>query len=212
MSDETVERYHAFWRAGRAGFPTFEESIQEVLTAALCSPNFLYMAEPETDGDEIVAADDWVLASRLSFFLWSSIPDEPLLAAAEQGRLSDPAELERQVRRMLADPRSETLAANFASHWLRLQNLRDAHPDVFLFPDWDENLNRSMRRETELFFDSIVREDRPLLDLLTADYTFVDQRLATHFGVSDIVGSVSYTHLAPAPSGPVGMSAGCGCV
>jgi|TARA_B100002003_G_scaffold184485_1_gene172857 mono/diheme cytochrome c family protein len=181
----------ALYETGRAA-GDFESGVRTALQAILADPEFVFRFERTPAGLDAGASHrvtDLELASRLSFFLWSSIPDEPLLAAAEQGRLSDPAELERQVRRMLADPRSETLAANFASHWLRLQNLRDAHPDVFLFPDWDENLNRSMRRETELFFDSIVREDRPLLDLLTADYTFVDQRLATHYGIPNIVGS-----------------------
>jgi len=181
----------ALYAASRAE-GDFESGVRMALQAILADPEFVFRFERTPAGVDAGAShrvSDIELASRLSFFLWSSIPDEALLLAAEQGRLSQPAELERQVRRMLADPRSETLATNFASHWLRLQNLRDAHPDVFLFPDWDENLNRSMRRETELFFDSIVREDRPLTDLLTADYTFVDQRLAMHYGIPNIVGS-----------------------
>ena len=180
----------ALYDTGRAE-GTFDSGVRMALQAILADPEFVFRFERTPAGVVAGAShrvSDLELASRLSFFLWSSIPDAPLLAAAEEGRLSDPAELERQVRRMIADPRSETLSTNFASHWLRLQNLRDAHPDVYLFPDWDENLNRSMRRETELFFDSIVREDRSLLDLLTADYTFVDQRLATHYEIPNVIG------------------------
>ena len=190
VTDADLSHLSVLYETGRAE-GDFDSGVRMALQAILADPEFVFRFERAPAG---VAAgtshrvSDLELASRLSFFLWSSLPDEPLLAAAEQGRLSDPAELERQVRRMLADPRSETLSTNFASHWLRLQNLRDAHPDVYLFPDWDENLNRSMRRETELFFDSIVREDRSLLDLLTAEYTFVDQRLATHYAIPNIMG------------------------
>jgi hypothetical protein len=191
IADADVSHLAALYDTARAE-GDFESGVRMAVQAILADPEFVFRFERTPAGVEAGAShrvSDLELASRLSFFLWSSIPDESLLAAAEKGRLSDPAELERQVRRMLADPRSETLATNFASHWLRLQNLRDAHPDVFLFPDWDENLNRSMRRETELFFDSIMREDRTLLDLLTADYTFVDQRLATHYEIPNVVGS-----------------------
>ena len=184
-------RLMALYDEGRAG-RDFEAGIRLALQAILADPEFLFRFERTPAGVEagaVYRVSDLELASRLSFFLWSSMPDEPLLSAAEQGRLSDQDELERQVRRMLADPRAEALSTNFASHWLHLQNLRDAHPDVYLFPDWDENLNRSMRRETELLFDSIVREDRGLIDLLTADYTFVDQRLATHYGLPGVVGN-----------------------
>ena len=169
----------------------FELGIRMALQAILADPEFMFRFERTPPGLAAGAShrvSDLELASRLSFFLWSSIPDDALLAVAEERRLSDPAELERQVRRMLDDPRSESLSTNFASHWLRLQNLQDAHPDIYLFPDWDENLNRSMRRETELLFDAIVREDRSLLDLLTADYTFVDQRLAAHYEIPNIMG------------------------
>ena len=170
----------------------FESGIRMALQAILADPEFVFRFERTPSGVDaggLYRVTDLELASRLSFFLWSSLPDEPLLDAAQRGRLSEPDELERQVTRMLADPRAETLSTNFASHWLHLQNLRDAHPDVYLFPDWDENLNRSMRRETELFFDSIVREDRRLLDLLDADYTFVDQRLATHYDLPNVIGN-----------------------
>ena len=190
ITDRDLSHLLGLYGRGRAE-GDFDSGVRTALQAILADPEFVFRFERTPPGVEAGASyriSDLALASRLSFFLWSSIPDEPLLAAAEQGRLSDPTELERQIRRMLDDPRSETLSTNFASHWLRLQNLRDAHPDVYLFPDWDENLNRSMRRETELFFDSIVREDRSLLDLLAADYTFVDQRLATHYAIPNIVG------------------------
>jgi len=189
--ERDLSRLMALYETGRDG-QDFESGIRMALQALLADPEFVFRFERTPVGavaGTSYRVSDIDLASRLSFFIWSSMPDETLLAAAERGRLSDPVELERQVRRMLADRRADTLSSNFASHWLHLQNLRDVHPDVYLFPDWDENLNRSMRRETELFFDSIVREDRSLLDLLTADYTFVDQRLATHYGLPNVSGN-----------------------
>jgi mono/diheme cytochrome c family protein len=191
VTDRDVERLMALYETARAE-RGFEAGIRMALQAMLADPEFVFRFERTPDGvrsGSSYRVSDLELASRLSFFLWSSMPDEPLLASAEQGRLSEPGELTRQVTRMLADPRAETLSTNFASHWLHLQNLRDAHPDVYLFPDWDENLNRSMRRETELFFDSVVREDRSVRDLLEADYTFVDQRLATHYGLPNVIGN-----------------------
>ncbi|HEX4593877.1 MAG TPA: DUF1592 domain-containing protein, partial [Bryobacteraceae bacterium] len=131
---------------------------------------------------------DLELAARLSYFLWSSAPDDQLITLASQGKLKDPAVLEQQVRRMLADPRSEALSTVFAAQWLQLQNLRDVQPDAFLYPNFDRNLADSMRRETELLFDSIVHEDRSILNLLTADYTFVDELLAKHYGMPNVLG------------------------
>jgi len=191
ITERDLSSLMAFYETGRDG-EDFESGIRMALQAMLSDPEFIFRFERTPVGAAAGTSyrvSDLELASRLSFFLWSSMPDEPLLTAAEQGRLSDPAELDRQVSRMLADRRADTLSTNFASHWLHLQNLNDVHPDVYLFPDWDENLNRSMRRETELFFASIVREDRSLLDLLTADYTFVDQRLATHYGLPNVIGN-----------------------
>ena len=133
--------------------------------------------------------DDFELASRLSFFLWSSIPDDQLLHLASEGKLSNPAVFDREVRRMLADPKSEALVSNFAGQWLQLRNLRNVQPNSDLFPDFDDNLRQSFRRETELLFESIVQEDRSVLDLLTANYTFVNERLARHYGIPDIYGS-----------------------
>ena len=135
---------------------------------------------------------DLEIASRLSFFLWSSIPDDTLIRLAADKKLREPAVLEQQVRRMLADPRADALANNFASQWLHLRNLRDWDPDPYAFPNADRNLMASMERETELFFMSIVRDDRQILELLTADYTFIDGRLARHTRsrTSSAIGSV----------------------
>ena len=134
---------------------------------------------------------DLELASRLSFFLWSSIPDDELLDLAAQGKLQGSGVLEQQVRRMLADPKSEALVNNFAGQWLCVRSLKTSEPVVNLFPDFDDNLRQAFQRETELFFGSIVREDRSILDLLTADYTFVNERLAKHYGIPNIYGRSS---------------------
>jgi len=148
----------------------------------------------ERDPDGAVAGsvyrlDDLDLASRLSFFLWSSIPDDELLDVAASGRLHEPPAIARQVRRMLADPRSDALVDNFAGQWLQVRNLRTATPDKNDFPDFDDNLRRAFETELDLFFRSIVREDRSVLDLLTADYTFLNERLAQHYGVPNVYGS-----------------------
>ena len=132
---------------------------------------------------------DLELASRLSFFLWSSIPDDELITVATQGRLSTPRVLEQQVRRMLKDPRSAALVTNFAQQLLYLRNLPATSPDGIFYPDWDDELRQAFQRETELFFESIIREDRNVVDLLTADYTFVNERLARHYGIPNIYGS-----------------------
>ena len=191
LTEADRSRLLGFFETGRAE-ADFDAGIRLGLQAILADPEFLFRFErtpPDVGPGEIHRLSDLELASRLSFFLWSSIPDDELLRTAATGRLSDPVERERQVRRMLADPRAAALATSFASHWLRLQNLQDIQPDVYLYPDWDLNLTRSMRRETELFFDSIVREDRSVMDLITADYTFVDQRLAGHYGIPNVAGN-----------------------
>ena len=144
---------------------------------------------------------DLELASRLSFFLWSSIPDDELLDVAARGRLSDPAVLEQQVRRMLADRRSNALVDNFAGQWLAVRNVRDASPDPDLFPDFDENLREAFQRETELFVEHIIREDRSVLDLLTADYTFLNERLARHYGIPDVTATASGASRSPTERG-----------
>jgi hypothetical protein len=155
-------------------------------------PKFIYRLEHEPTElapGEVYAVSDLELASRLSFFLWSSIPDEELLTVAEQGRLAEPDVLAGQVRRMLADPRSEALTTNFAGQWLNLRALEGHVPVAALFPDFDDNLRQAFRRETELLFDSLIRENRPATELLTADYTFVNERLAKHYGIPGIYGS-----------------------
>src|SRR5262245_23821244 len=187
-SDVTMETLMAFYQNGRA-LGSFDKGIQYALARILVDPRFLYRFEREPGNlpaGAIYRVSDLELASRLSFFLWSSIPDDELLDAAAQRKLSDPAVLEKQVRRMLADPRSNALVSNFAAQWLRLRELKDAKPES---ADFDENLRQSFRRETELLFESIVREDRSIVDLLNADYTFVDERLARHYGIPNIRGS-----------------------
>src|SRR5205085_10111938 len=134
------------------------------------------------------AVSDVELASRLSFFLWSSIPDDTLLDLAERHQLSKPQVLSAQARRMLADPRASTLVTNFAEQWLHLRNLDSVTPDLRLFPDFDDNLRQAFRQETELFVASIVRDDRSVLDLLTADYTYLNERLAKHYGIPNVDG------------------------
>jgi hypothetical protein len=162
------------------------------LSAVLVSPEFLFRVEQDpadVTPNTPYALSDLELASRLSFFLWSSIPDDELLDAAIQRKLGEPSELNKQVRRMLADSRSSALVTNFAEQWLYLRNLSSTTPDMRLFPDFDDNLRRSFRKETELFFESIMREDRSVLDLLRADYTFLNERLAKHYGIPNIYGS-----------------------
>jgi len=170
----------------------FEAGIEMAVAGVLVSPNFLFRVEPDPPG---IAADtpyrlsDLELASRLSFFLWSSIPDEQLLDVAIAGKLHEPVVLERQVRRMLADSRSRALVDNFAAQWLHLRNLAGITPDMRLFPDFDDNLRQAFQQETELFVDSIPREDRSVLDLLRANYTFVNERLAKHYRIPHVYGS-----------------------
>jgi hypothetical protein len=168
----------------------FDAGIEAALQRILASPKFIFRVEHDPAGEPAVhRISDVELASRLSFFLWSTIPDDELLNLAAQSKLSDPAVLDRQVHRMLADPKAEAITANFAGQWLHLRNIPNVLPNSDLFPDFDDNLRQSMRRETEMLFDSVVREDRNVLDLLTADYTFVNERLARHYGIPDIYGS-----------------------
>ena len=186
-----VQRLIEFYRAGRKE-GTFETGIERALQRLLASPKFTIRVEQPPATAVLGSAyslSDYDLASRLSFFLWSSIPDDELLRVASQGRLSSPAVLERQVRRMLADERSSAFVTNFAGQWLQLRNLRNAVPNEDLFPEFDDNLRRALQRETELLFDSIMREDRNVIDLLTADYTFVNERLAKHYKIPNVYGS-----------------------
>ena len=170
----------------------FEAGIGMALRAILVSPEFLFRIERDPAGvapDTAYEISDLELASRLSFFLWSSIPDDPLLDLAAAGKLKDPAVLEEQVGRMTADSRFQSLVDNFAGQWLYLRNMRLVRPEQSVFPTFDENLRQAFQRETELFFESMLREDRSVMDLLTADYTFVNERLARHYQIPNIYGS-----------------------
>ena len=191
VTDADLKRPMDFFHAGNeAG--GFEAGIENALSSILVSPQFLFRKEKTPDGVESGAAyqlSDLELASRLSFFLWSSIPDDELLSVAERGKLSDPKALEQQTRRMLADPRSRSLVNNFANQWLYLRNLNSITPNHRLFPDFDDNLRQAFRSETELFFESILREDRNVMDLLKADYTFLNERLAKHYQIPNVYGS-----------------------
>jgi uncharacterized protein DUF1592/uncharacterized protein DUF1588/uncharacterized protein DUF1587/uncharacterized protein DUF1595/uncharacterized protein DUF1585 len=181
----------AFYATGAAA-GGFEEGVRTALQAILASPYFVFRFESapaNVEAGQDYAISDVDLASRLSFFLWGSLPDEELMGLAQQHKLSARPTLDREVRRMLADPRADALSTRFAAQWLRLQDLEKVHPDAFLFPDFDLQLAESMRRETELFFNDMVRGDRSLLDLFTADYTFVNERLAQHYGIPNVSGT-----------------------
>jgi mono/diheme cytochrome c family protein len=191
VADADLQRLLGFYQEGRRE-GSFDTGIQTALQRILASPKFVFRAERDPDGVAPGAPyrlTDLELASRLSFFLWSSIPDDELLRVAEQGRLRTPAVLSQQVRRMLADKKSSALVANFAGQWLQLRNLRNMMPNSEEFPDFDDNLRQAFQRETELFVESIVREDRSALDLLSADYTFVNERLARHYKMRGVYGS-----------------------
>jgi hypothetical protein len=191
ISDQDLENAMDFYRAGRAE-GDFDAGIEMALSAILVNPNFLFRIERDPAGVPSAAAyaiDDVELASRLSFFLWSSFPDDELLDLAASGDLSRPEILEQQTRRMLADERSQALVDNFAHQWLYLRNLESVNPDMRLFPDFDDNLRQAMRRETELFVESIVNEDRSVLELIKADYTYLNERLAKHYGIPHVYGS-----------------------
>ena len=182
----------AAFEAGRNAGDHFDDGIRWAIEALLVSPKFLFRVErdaPDTTPGGPYRIVDLDLASRLSFFLWSSIPDDELVDLAAGGELGDPAVLERQVRRMLADPRSQALVENFAGQWLYLRNLRSATPDTTRFPEFDDNLREALRRETELLFGTQLREDRSVHDLLRADYTFVNERLARHYGIPNVYGN-----------------------
>ena len=180
-----------FYEAARAQ-AGFEAGIQRGLQRILASPRFVFRSESDAASlppGAVHRVSDLELASRLSFFLWSSIPDDELLTVAASGGLRQPAALDAQVRRMLASPKSAALVTNFAGQWLHLRNVRSVLPNSDEFPDFDDNLRQAFRRETELLFESILREDRSALDLLRADYTFVNERLARHYGIPNVYGS-----------------------
>jgi mono/diheme cytochrome c family protein len=177
-----------FYKEGRQK-GTFDSGIQLALRRLLASPTFVFRAEADPQSRDATRISDIELASRLSFFLWSSIPDDTLLDLASRNRLHEPAVLEAQLRRMLADPRADAMAENFAGQWLHLRNLDGINPNTDEFPDFDNDLRLAFQKEAELFFSSIVRDDRNVMDFLTADYTFVNERLARHYGIPQVYGS-----------------------
>jgi mono/diheme cytochrome c family protein len=191
VTDSDMSGLMRFYDEGRKS-NGFEAGIEMALRAMLASPKFVFRAERDPAGiaaGGTYTVSDLELASRLSFFIWSSIPDEELLSLAEANRLHEPKTLARQIQRMLADPKSDALVANFAGQWLQIRNLRSATPDKNDFPNFDHTLRLAFERELELFVGSIIREKRSVLELLTADYTFVNERLAQHYGIPNIFGS-----------------------
>jgi hypothetical protein len=186
-----LESLTEFYIQGRKGSGSFDQGIEAALQRILADPEFIYRGEREPAAVAVgkpYRISDLELASRLSFFLWSSVPDDELIDLAAQGKLKDPAVLDKQIRRMLADSKAEALVSNFTGQWLSVRSLKTSEPVADLFPDYDDNLRNAFQRETELFFGSIVHEDRSVLDLLTADYTFVNERLAKHYGIPNIYG------------------------
>ena len=181
-----------FYEQGRKEGGNFESGLRMALQAILASPQFIFRFEEAPAGSkpgQNYRIADFDLASRLSYFLWASVPDKELLETAARGTLHTPLVFEKQVRRMLADPKSEALATRFASQWFRLQDLEQIKPDALAYPAYDHLLSEAMRRETELFFNALIKEDRPLTDLLTADFTFVNERLAEHYRIPNVAGS-----------------------
>jgi mono/diheme cytochrome c family protein len=180
-----------FYQQERDKTGNFEAGIEMALRRILADPEFVFRFEPTPAGvapGKPFQIRDTELASRLAFFLWSSVPDDELLTLGIEGKLHEPAVLEKQTRRMLADPKAHALVTNFANQWLFLRELRNVNPDVTIFPDFDDNLRQGFQRETEMLFESIMREDRSVLDLLDADYTFVNERLARHYGILNVYG------------------------
>ncbi len=191
VTDADTKVMTAFYRSGREQGGKFDSGIEAVIQRILIDPDFIYRAEIEPV--KVVAGtayhiSDLELASRLSFFLWSSIPDRELTSLASANKLHEPAVLKHQVDRMIADPRSQALVQNFTGQWLNIRGIAASEPAVNLFPDFDSTLRDAFKREVELFFTSIIQEDRSATDLLTADYTFVNERLARHYGIPDIYG------------------------
>ncbi len=191
VTENDLSEIMSFYDEGRKQ-RDFDLGVQTALERLLVSPQFLYRIEKDPAGaapGTVYHLTDLELASRLSFFLWSSVPDDELLNVAASGKLKEPAVLEKQVRRMLADARSESMVTNFAAQWLYLRDVDVKDPDLFLFRDFDEGLRKSFERETDLFLDSVLRENRSVLELLTANYSFVNERLAKHYGIPNIHGS-----------------------
>jgi hypothetical protein len=193
VTDEDIEASLAFYEGARGDGGTFDDGIRAALARMLVSPRFLFRVEadsPDVPAGSNHPVTDVELASRLSFFLWSSMPDDELLDLAEKGQLRDARVLEAQVRRMLADQHSDALVENFVGQWLQLRNLESrVKPDFLLFPDFDDNLRKGFRRETELLFANVLREGRPVHELITANYSFLNERLARHYGIRNVYGA-----------------------
>ncbi|AMW04263.1 DUF1592 domain-containing protein [Gemmatimonas phototrophica] len=191
LTDDDRQGLMSLYDAGRTTGGSFEQGVRLALEGMLASPDFVFRFERAPSSATLntpYALRDIDLASRLSFFLWSAPPDPALISAASRGTLSQPGGLEREVKRMLADPRAQALSTRFAAQWLRLPDLDVVTPDIRQYPDFDEQLKNGMRRETEMFFDDLVKRDRPVLDLYRADYTFVNEQLARHYGMKNVVG------------------------
>ncbi|HEY7189086.1 MAG TPA: DUF1592 domain-containing protein, partial [Vicinamibacterales bacterium] len=191
VTDADVDSLLTFYQQEKTKTGNFEAGIEMALRRILADPEFIFRFEPTPAGvapKTPYRVSDTELASRLSFFLWSSIPDEELLKLAIDGKLHQPAVLEKQARRMLADPKARALVTNFANQWLYLRDLKSANPDITVFPDFDDNLRQGFQRETEMLFEAVMREDRSVLDLLDADFTFVNERLAKHYGIPNVYG------------------------
>jgi len=191
VTDADTELLLSFYQSGR-NKGSFDTGIEMAVRRILADPQFVFRFERDPanlPAGAVHRISDLELASRLSFFLWSSIPDDELLNTAIAGKLKDPAVLQREVKRMLADERSEALVSNFGGQWLYLRTLKESAPDSLAFPDFDDNLRQAFQRETELFLQSVIREDRSVLDLLDANYTFVNERLAKHYGIPNVYGT-----------------------
>ncbi len=188
--DDEIQRLMKLWRMADDDKTPLDRSVQIPLAAVLTSPNFLFRAEPdpEPENPSVHRIGDYALASRLSYFLWSSMPDDELFALAGRGQLHATEQLSAQVRRMLKDPKSQALVDNFASQWLQYRRLDGMTPDKSQFSDFDESLRRAMRRETEVFFEHVMHDDRSVIDFLDADYTYVNARLARHYGIPGVTG------------------------
>ena len=202
VTNEDLDDLMPFYKAGRSG-GTFDTGIERALERMLVSPQFLFRIERDPAGiapGKAYRISDVELASRLSFFLWSSIPDDELINLAKNGLLDDPNILEQQVKRMLADPRSESLVTNFAAQWLFLRDVEQKQPDLLLFPDFDDGLRQDLERETDLFISSVLHENRSVTELLSADYTFLNGRLAKHYGIPNIEGSYFRRYTFPKDS------------
>jgi hypothetical protein len=192
VTENDLEALLGFYQRGRNEGGSFDAGIEASVQLILASPEFLFRFEPDPQNLAVGAVyriSDLELASRLAFFLWSTVPDDQLVNLASQDKLHDPPMLEQQVKRMLADPRSRALVDNFAAQWLYLRNLKNINPDFETFPDFDDNLRQAMQKETSLFLDSMIHEDHSVMDLLTADYTFLNERLARHYEIPGIYGT-----------------------